>query len=352
MNANLLLERLQMRHAIIQAPMAGGMTTPALVAAVSNAGALGSLAGAMLSPDKLLEDVRAIRALTPRPFGINLFVLETPTPAADDVARAIARLDPIRAELGLPPGQPPARFCEPPAAQFDALCEAAPALASFTFGVLPGAAVERLHRHGIMVMGTATHVAEAIAWQDAGADAVCVQGAEAGGHRGTFIGRDEDALIGLAALLPEAVDAVKIPVVAAGGIMDGRGIAAALTLGACAAQLGTAFLATPEAGVHPAYRERLLRANATDTRLTRAFSGRMARGIANTFMDRMADAAVPAYPVQNALTGEIRKAAAARNNSEYMSLWAGQGVHRCRTLGAGQLVCTLADELARARHRQ
>lgn len=332
--------------------MAGGMTTPALVAAVSGHGALGMLAGAMLPPEKITSEIQAIRAITPRPFGVNLFVLETPRPDCADVARAIAQLNPIRAELGLPPGQPPARYCESFPDQFEAMLEAAPAVASFTFGILDDTAVEQLHRRDILIIGTATHVAEAVAWENVGADAVCVQGAEAGAHRGTFIGPYEAALVGLMSLLPEVVDAVKIPVIAAGGIMDGRGIAAVLGLGARAVQMGTAFLTTTEAGVHPAYRARLLQANATDTQMTLTFSGRMARGIANTFMQRMAGAEIPPYPVQNALTGEIRKAAAARDNTEYMSLWAGQGVHRCRAMAAGQLVDTLVDELAQAHHQR
>ena len=173
---------------------------------------------------------------------------------------------------------------------------------------------------------------------------------EAGGHRGTFIGSVEDALIGCMALVPQIVDAVRLPVIAAGGIMDGRGIAAALMLGAAAAQMGTAFLNCVESGIHPVWKAALRGAGDTATQVTLAFSGRMARGINNDFMRRMAahQKEVPAYPVQNALTGEMRAAAARQNQVQYMSLWAGQGVALARTLGAAELIDTLSAELRTA----
>ena len=350
-----IMRALGLRLPIIQAPMAGGATTPELVAAVSNAGALGSLAAAILAPDAIRAGVARIRALSGRPFGVNLFVLASPQPDADTVARANALLAPFREELGLPPVAPAlARYCEDPQAQFEALLEARPALASFAFDVLPATQVERLHAAGCLVAGSATNVAEALAWEAAGADFVCAQGTEAGGHRGTFIGKYADSLIGSMVLVPQIVDAVKLPVIAAGGIMDGRGIAAALMLGASAAQMGTAFLDCTESGIHPAWKQAIRDAGDTATQVTQAFSGRMARGIENAFMRRMAahQEAVPAYPVQNALTGELRAAAARANQADYMSLWAGQGVAMARTLGAAELLRALEDEtrsaLARA----
>jgi nitronate monooxygenase len=339
---------------IIQAPMAGGATTPALVAAVSNAGAMGAFAAATLKPGAIAAGAAAVRALTARPFCINLFVLRDSSPDAATLERANARLATFRAELGLSDPVPPARFCEDPAAQFEALLEAAPALASFAFDVHTADKVERLHARGCKVAGTATNVAEALAWEAAGADFVCAQGAEAGGHRGTFIGDYEASLTGTMALVPQIVDAVKVPVIAAGGIMDGRGIAAALMLGAQAVQMGTAFLDCVESGIHPAWKAAIAAAGDTDTRVTLAFSGRMARGIDNEFMRRMADFQweVPAYPVQNALTGDIRAEAARQNKPDYMSLWAGQGVAMRRGGNAGELVIRLVDEtrvaLARA----
>ena len=338
------------RLPILQAPMAGGATAPELVAAVCNAGGMGSFAGAMLSPQATLEGVAKIRALTDKPFSVNLFVLGTPDPTPQEVARGIELLAPMRAELGLQPGQPLARYCEPFDAQFEALLEAAPALASFTFGVLTAAQVERLHGRGCKVMGTATNVAEARAWMEAGADFICAQGAEAGAHRGTFIGKYEDSLIGTIALVPQVVDVVNVPVVAAGGIMDGRGIAAALMLGAGAAQLGTAFLTCPEAAIHAGWKKLLRESAETSTQVSLAYSGRMARGIVNDFMRRMAphQHEVPAYPVQNALTAELRAAAGRAGRTEYMSLWAGQGLPMSRGLPAAELMAQLESELARA----
>ena len=328
------------RLPVIQAPMAGGATTPELVAAVSNAGGIGSFAAATLAPKAIAEGAARVRALTDRPFCINLFVLGDPQAEIAALERACAWLAPMHAELGIAPPQVPARFCEDPEAQFEALLEAAPALASFAFGVHDARQVERLHARGCKVAGTATNVAEALAWQAAGADFVCAQGAEAGGHRGTFVGKYEDSLIGTMALVPQVVDAVKVPVIAAGGIMDGRGIAAALMLGASAVQMGTAFLDCVESGIHDSWKQAIRAAGDTSTQVTLAFSGRMARGLENDFMRRMATHGheVPAYPVQNALTGAMRAAAGKANLTEYMSLWAGQGVAMSRTLPAAGLM--------------
>lgn len=346
--SNALTTLLGLRHPLIQAPMAGGATTPELVAAVSNAGALGSFAAATLSPAAMREGVARVRQLTERPFNVNLFVLDEPAPSDDEVARAQARLDPLRAELGLPPGGCPARFCEDNRAQLETLIELAPPVVSFTFGLLDAATVARLHAAGSLVIGTATTVAEARAWEAVGVDMVCAQGCEAGGHRGTFLGDPQQASIGLMALLPQVAAAVQVPVIAAGGLMDGRGIAASLLLGAQAAQLGTAFLCCPESGIPPIWKEAILAAGDDSTRLTRAFSGRYARGIANDFMRRFAaeEQQVPAYPVQNALTADIRQAATRQGRAEYLSLWAGQGAGMARALPAAELVRVLMDELA------
>jgi nitronate monooxygenase len=341
------------KHPIIQAPMAGGATTPELVAAVSNAGGVGSLAAALLSPQAIAEQVAKIRALTQRAFAVNMFVLQTPQPTADEVTQAAELLRPIWETFGWTSLPTPAKWCEDFGAQFDALIAAKPEIASFTFGILTSEQVERLHAAHIFVIGTATNVAEARAWEAAGADAICAQGIEAGAHRGTFIGAQDEAP-GTMVLVPMVVDAVRLPVIAAGGIMDGRGIAAALALGAQAVQMGTAFLVTDESGIHPAYKERLLEAaNASArsaTRLTRAFSGRYARGLVNRFMDTMKDVErqLPAYPVQNALTGSIRAQAGKIGETELMSLWAGQGVGMARAMPAARLVETLVAEWRRA----
>lgn len=336
---------------ILQGPMAGGITTPALVAAVSEAGGLGALGAAMLSPARIEAEVAAVRALTRRPFAVNLFVLEEPDVyPRDGVDAAIARLAAWRGRLGLGPQSPPAAFCESFRAQLDTVTRLAPPVVSFTFGVLPADGVRALHRAGCRVIGTATHLAEARAWEAAGADAICAQGAEAGGHRGTFIGGFEEGAIGTVALVPRLADTVGVPVIAAGGIMDGRGIAAAFALGARGVQLGTAFLACDESGAHPGWKARLGEADARGTRLTRVFSGRPARGLVNDFMDaqRAAEAAVPAYPVQNALTAELRAAAGRAGDTGSMSLWAGQGAAMARALPAADLVRLLEVEFGRA----
>lgn len=337
-------------YPIIQGPMAGGASTPELAAAVSNAGALGSLAVSLVSPGTIAEQAARIRSLTERPFLLNLFVQQTPQPSEPEVAEAIELLRPAWSHLGWETLPVPATWCQDFDAQFAELLRIKPPVASFTFGILSKEQVAALHAAGILVIGTVTTVAEGLAWQDIGADAVVASGIESGGHRGTFIGRQEDATMSSKQLWPAVAHALRIPVIAAGGIMDGADIREALALGAVAVQMGTAFLVTEESGIHPAYRARLLERSHQVTRLTRAISGRYARGIENRFMREMAsaEARCPAYPVQNALTGSIRAAAASNNDPEWMSLWAGTGVARTRAMSAGALVHTLFDEMQQA----
>jgi nitronate monooxygenase len=235
---------------------------------------------------------------------------------------------------------------------------------SFTFGLLPADDLAALHGAGAFVMGTATTVREARALEAAGVDAVVAQGAEAGGHRGSFLGPGH-ALVGTLALVPQVVDAVSVPVVAAGGIMDGRGIAAALALGARAVSLGTAFLACPESGASPPYRRAVLanglvpgprslreaelgRGDDDPTAVTRAFTGRAARGLRNRFLEEMADAPVLPYPLQHALTADLRREAARAGKAELLSLWAGQGAPLARARPAAELVRDLAREAEEA----
>ncbi|NMM26729.1 MAG: nitronate monooxygenase [Glaciimonas sp.] len=341
------VKMLGINHPIIQAPMAGGATTPELVAAVSNAGALGSFAAATLSPAAITESMQRVRAQTRRPFNVNLFVLEEPHPNDAELLSAQTRLNPFRATLGLPVASRPAKFCENNQAQIAALLALAPPVVSFTFGVLDAATVAQFRQQGSCVIGTATTVAEAKAWEAAGADAICIQGIEAGGHRGTFLGDFEQSEIGLMALIPQVARAVNVPLIAAGGIMNGKGIAAALILGAQAAQLGTAFLCCPEAGIHAGWKQRITHTSDDGTRLTRVFSGRYARSIVTDFMQQLRpfEQEMPAYPIQNALTAEIRQAATQQGQLEMMSLWAGQGAALARPMPAALLVQTLADEL-------
>jgi nitronate monooxygenase len=341
-----LTQRLGTSVPIIQAPMAGGGDTVELVAAVSNAGGLGSIGAAYLTPDEIVERGRAVRASTSRPFAINLFAPQpVPDVRPDAVERAREAVAEYYGELGLTPP-----VVSPPATSFDdqlaASLESGAAVFSFTFGLLPAEAVAAIKRRGMVLMGTATTVVEAQALTALGVDAVVAQGSEAGGHRGTFLGDFDRALIGTIALVPQICDAVDVPVVASGGIMDGRGIAAALALGASAAQLGTAFLVCEEAGISEAYREAILSASEDATSLTRAFSGKPARGIANRFLTGMAqreDAILP-FPIQNGLTRPLRNEAAKRNRADYLSLWAGQGVRLARRKKARALMEELRVE--------
>ncbi|MBI1244280.1 MAG: nitronate monooxygenase [Alphaproteobacteria bacterium] len=336
-----LAKMLGLVHPVIQAPMAGGMTTPELVAAVSNAGGLGSFAAATTSPAAIRTHIAAIRAKTDKPFAVNLFVLAPVEPNPSEVAFANALLARYRIELGMETNAaPPAKWAEDFEAQFEAVLDLAPPVFSSTFGAIGARKTAALKARGVLVVGTATNIAEAKLLEAQGVDAVVAQGAEAGGHRGTFVGRAEDSLIGTMALVPQVVDAINIPVIAAGGIMDGRGLAAALALGASAASMGTAFLRAEEAGTHPLHKDALGKIDDTATTVTRAVSGRHARGIRSRYMDEMAPHAdeMPAYPVTNALTTTLRAEAAKQGNTGLMVMWAGQGAPMASVKPAAEIV--------------
>ncbi|MEN3341556.1 MAG: nitronate monooxygenase [Actinomycetota bacterium] len=316
--------------------MAGGPSTVELAAAVSEAGGLGSVAGATLSPDELRAAIRAVRGRTRRPFAVNVFA---PVPRADvrpeeveAVQRELAR---HRERLGLRPPPAPAPVGWTVEDQLAVIAEERVPALSFTFGIPP---LEGLD--GVVLIGTATTVEEALALERAGVDAVVAQGAEAGGHRGTFVGSFEDGLVGLVALVPQVVDAVSVPVVAAGGIVDGRGVAAALALGAEGAQLGTAFLFCPESGASPAWRRAL---RELPTVVTAAYTGRPARGARTPFVAELAAGPPPApYAVQRGLTSDFRRL------DGYGWYLGGQGAPLARELPAGELVAAVAAETAAA----
>jgi nitronate monooxygenase len=345
-----LSQLLGIEYPIIQAPMAGGPSAPELAAAVSNAGGLGSIASGVSSPDAIRQDIAETRKRTTKPFSVNLFVLDTPQPGVEQVARAIELLQSIREELGLPLEPDITKYCEDFSEQFDVVLKERPAMASFTFGILSSTQIAALKQRGILVCGTATTVVEARAWEAVGVDLICAQGSEAGGHRGTFLGDFESSLVGTMALVPQIADAVRVPVIAAGGIMDGRGIAAALTLGAAGVQMGTAFMLCPEAGTPAAWKNALRSAHDDTTRVSSVYSGRPARGLINEFMHRLTPVQheIPPYPIQNALTGPIRRAAAKANRPEFMSLWAGQAASMCRELPAAELMAALIRETSAA----
>jgi nitronate monooxygenase len=333
------------RYPIVQAPMAGGFTTPELVAAVSNAGALGSLGGAMLPPRDLRDAIAAIRRLTDRPFGVNLFApLAPPEVDVGAVAAMQAVLAPFRSELGL--AEAPDVHAPPPPglveAQLAVVAEERVPVLSFTFGAL---SFEHVREAGSVILGTATTVAEAVELERLGVDAIVAQSGEAGGHRGTFLGPFEDAVVGGVALVPQIVDRVSVPVLLAGGIMDGRGVAAALALGAEGVQLGTAFLGCPESGASEPLRE-ALRGAADGTVVTRAYSGRQARLVRTRLVEAIEAAAVEPlpYPVQAAVTADLRAAALAAERADLALVLSGQAGGALRTLPAAELVETLARE--------
>jgi nitronate monooxygenase len=351
MTTRTLAELIGIQHSILQAPMAGGTTTPELVAAVSNAGALGSIGAAYLTADQITEAVAAVRRLTSRPFGVNLFVPTPPTePATWDASGMVDFMSAHHAALGLPPPELPASFAPDPEAQWAAVLAANVPVFSFTFGVPDADVISAFQASGTRVFGSATTVAEARMLAEAGVDGVVAQGSEAGAHRATFASGFDQSLVGTLALVPQVVDAVDIPVIASGGVMDGRGIVAAEALGAAGVQLGTAFLTTDEAGTSQPYRRALLEGREDQTVVTRAFSGRPARGIINAFIEQMSEPGAPQplpFPVQNSLTGPMRRAAAQRDDADRLALWAGQGVPLARAIPASELVARLVEERER-----
>lgn len=328
---------------IVLAPLAGGPSTPQLAAAVSAAGGLGFLGAAYLTPDRIRAEVAEVRARTDRPFGVNLFVGAPVSFDQSDVVAAWDMLAPYRAELGMADAEMPSTFAESFDDQAQVLLEERVPVVTFTFGVPDASRLEAFHAAGTLVGAMATTVEEARTAAVAGCDLVVAQGAEAGGHRGAFLGDPARTLVGVMALVPQCVDAVDIPVLAAGGIMDGRAVAASLALGAAAAQLGTAFLCCPEAGTSAPYRQALA-VSTGETVVTTAISGRAARGLPNRLTEELAGRPVPPYPVMNALTSGLRRRAAELGRSELLSLWAGQGVQAIRPVPAAELFRLLVEE--------
>jgi len=346
--SNDLLEKLGIENPIVQGPMGGGPSTPELVAAVSNAGGLGSLGAAYLSPDQIGDAIRRIRTLTDRPFQVNLFAGGWQTDLSFDPAPMLALLSEIHAALGLPPPTLPQLGPDPYQAQLEAVLDARPPIFSFTFGIPDRDTMSRLRAHGILAIGTATTVAEARLLTEVGVDAIVAQGSEAGAHRGTFAAPFEESMVPTLTLTRQIRSAVSTPVIAAGGLMDGSDVVTALDAGASAVALGTAFLASPESGASDAYKRAIVDADRDATVVTRAFSGRPARGLRNNFIARLEgnESSILPYPLQNALTRSMRTAAAKQGAAGFLSLWAGTGVARAQAVPAGELVKRLTEEIA------
>jgi nitronate monooxygenase len=343
-----LLDLLGIDLPIIQAPMAGA-TTPALAAAVSEAGGLGSLGCAMLSPEDVAASVERFRAMSNRPLNLNFFCHPRPVRDAEREAAWLKRLQPYYAESGT---APPTAW--PEMLPFDeAMCEVveriAPRVASFHFGLPDATLVDRLKKAGCLIMSSATNPREARILAEGGADAVITQGAEAGGHRGTFAGDNETGMIGTMALVPMIVDAVDVPVIAAGGIADGRGVAAAFMLGAAGVQIGTAYLFCEAAQVSALHRAALASAETGQTAVTNVLTGKPARTILNRAVRELGPIAkdTPDFAVHRASIAPLRAAAEARGATDFTSLWSGQAAPLNRPARAGELTGRLAADALR-----
>ncbi len=340
-----LCDLLGIEHPIIQAPMAGS-DTPALAAAVANAGGLGSIGCAVMSPERFRAVHAETRAATNRAVNMNFFTHAAPGEDEQKAARARALLTPFFMELDL--GEVPEvteghfPFGE---AIFEAVLEARPHVVSFHFGLPEARFVTALKQAGTVILCSATTPAEARDLEARGVDAIIAQGWEAGGHHGYYL-TAKGAQIGTMALVPQIVDVVGVPVIAAGGIADGRGIAAALALGAAGVQIGTAFLTCAEAGISAPHRAALMASDGSNTRPTTAFSGRPARGVVNRYMAAMEahEDALPDFPLMNTVTGPLRKASAGAGSPDFIALWSGQAVGLNRQGTAAELIEALVAE--------
>jgi nitronate monooxygenase len=348
---NRLTSRLGLQYPIIQGPL-GGLSSQRLTAAVSNYGGLGSFGAHGLKPEAIRNVIREIKALTPKPFAMNLWVSMEDEGAFTSTEEAFRRsLAPLAKHIesvggGKPSYGPyePIRFED----QVQVLLEEGISVFSFIYGIPSKQILDEFRRKGIVLIGTATTVNEATALEQAGVDVIAASGFEAGGHRGSFLQSPEDSLTGTMALVPQVVDAVKLPVVAAGGIGDARGIVAAFALGAEGVQIGTAFLACEESGANTLHRKALLSGQARQTALTRGFTGRLARGIKNRLIDELSqkDVEILAYPLQRALVRHLSIPAEKAGRSDLLPLWAGQSANLSRCTDARSLLDTLVKEVS------
>lgn len=349
---NPIVKICKIRFPIIQAPM-GGVATPRLVASVSNAGGLGSLGAAYMSAKEIKESIREIRDLTDQPFAVNLFSCAAGPKDLKQIHDAQRFLDRYRKELGIPSEIPDFSKLPEFFEQFEVILSEKVPVFSFTLGIPPLPLLQSLKKQRTVIMGTATSLDEALLLESNGVDAVIAQGVEAGGHRGTFLDPANDPMLGLSTLVPLFAHSLQIPVVAAGGIMNGDGIASVLALGASAAQLGTAFIACPESGAPRCYKDTLLHPLAAETIITSVFSGRPARVVRNKFIKEMQDhqAPIASFPYQNMLTRDIRTVAAKMNRSDLVSLYAGQNYPLITNLPVSEIIPLLVEQTVGAIQR-
>jgi nitronate monooxygenase len=342
-----IIDRLNLKYPIIQAPMAGAMDAD-LVMAVSQAGGLGSLPCAMLSLEKLRSDIECIRSRIRAPLNLNFFCHTPPQLNNAREARWRERLAPYYRELGIDPAAPVPSANRAPfdAAFCDLVVELKPEVVSFHFGLPEAALLRRVKDAGILTMSSATTVEEARWLESNGADIVIAQGLEAGGHRGMFLSDDISRQVGTMSLVPQVVDAVKVPVIAAGGIADARGIAAAFALGAAGVQIGTAFLKCPESKISAPFRAALAAGRDDGTALTNVMTGRPARGIVNRVIREVGPVSelAPEFPLAAGAIAPLRAAAEKQGIGDFSPLWSGQAATLGRAVPAGELIRSLAEE--------
>ena len=341
-----MFEFSQLAVPIVQAPMAGGLNTPQLAAAVANAGGVGSFGFAYTRADKIAEDLAKTRALTQGPINANFFVFQpVESPSKKVLASALQALSELPLEVSGELVIPTSPFFPDLEQQLDAVWAHPPEILTFHFGLPSSALIHSAHSKGICVGVSATNKEEGTAIEKAGADFIVAQGIEAGGHRGIFDPLACDSELPMADLVKQLVDATTLPIVAAGGLMTGQEIGGAIDLGAAAVQMGTAFLCCEEAGTSATYRQMLLSKEGRNTVYTSGFSGRRAQGIENQFIRLMENKPTLAFPIQNTLTGPIRKQANVDNDPEYQSLWAGRGYAKSRSMPVSELMQVLQSEM-------
>ena len=337
-NDTLFSRRVGLKYPIVQGSFGGGPSSVELLAAVSNAGGLGSFGMHLLEPAEIRNTITVAKAATNKPFAVNLWLAQDPEPSVaqrEQLQAGRDLLQPYLNALGLEQPDAPGRFLPNLNEQLEAVLEARPPVFSFIYGIPDSDVLERCRARGIITFGTATTADEAVALEAAGVDCVVASGPEAGGHRGSFLKPPEDSLVGMIALVPQVADVIRIPFVAAGGIVDSRGITAALALGAHGVQIGSAFLACDQSNANALHRSLLFSRRSAETVLTRAFTGRLARSMRNGLADNLRShgANIPAYPIQSWLVGHVKSEALAQDRDDLISLSAGQGSplirHRC-----------------------
>lgn len=345
---------LDIEYPIVQGPFGGGLSSVALTSTVSNAGALGSFGGQPFTAKEIIETCIAIRKATNKPFNINLWVNDRDERLAkfsdEDYKKLTDLFRPYFNELGLPIPERPTNLGAKFEEQVEAIFEAKPSVFSFVYGIPTGGVLEKCRQTGIKTVGTATTVDEAIALEKAGVDAVVATGFEAGGHRVSFLGTAEDSLTGTFSLIPQVADSVKIPIIAAGGIADARGIKAALALGADAVQIGTAFLATNQSNASQDHKDKLFSPEAKYTALTKVFTGRLSRGIRNRLIEELKskeDLLAP-YPLQGKFMNHMKAYPATENrNPDFKAYWTGQSASLLKHKDAKVLIESLVSELSK-----